>query len=318
MPLKPVFISVVGVLQHPSDWSRLESYLLSTGNLLAANFTDFEIILIQNTGEPLQPFAWGSIPASIRKNTYWIKLSKQVNKNHAILAGLDRANGDYTYVFGLEMADQAQLMLDLFSKANAGYDIVYLRMKENGGKGKWKVFRRLFYFIMKHYSELKLDPGALETRIISRRALNNLLKLRENLRFMKAIYSLVGYPTAALSLQKAPQTEPPGFRENFRTSLLAITSFSTFLKTLSLWIFLGSVGIAALVIFNAFLVKLAHVDIFGTPQEALSGWAFMMVVIAVFFSITFLNFYLLTIFISNIYHEIKNRPLYIIESISRV
>ncbi|MCB0663236.1 MAG: hypothetical protein KDC24_10885 [Saprospiraceae bacterium] len=316
--MKPVFISIVGVLQHPSDWSRLETYLLEVGPTLQDHYTDFEIILIQNTGDPLYPFTWEKLPDSIRKNTYWIKLSNQVNKNHAILAGLDRANGDYTVVFGLEMTGHADLITELHQKTSEGYDIVYLRSAKPGKGQKNGLFRKVFYFIMDHYSELKIDPQALDTRIISRRALNNLLKLRENLRFMKAIYSMVGYPTAYICIQEVPETNTPGFGENFRTSLLAITSFTTFLKTLSLWIFLFSVGIAAVVILNAFLVKLAHVDIFGTPQEALSGWAFMIVVIAVFFSITFLNFYLLTIFISNIYHEIKNRPLYIVESIQRV
>jgi hypothetical protein len=314
--VKPVFVSVVGVVQHPSDWSRLEKYLCATAEVLRKTFADFEIILIQNTGDPLRAFPWETIPENIRKNTYWIKLSNQVNKNHAILAGLDRANGDYTFVFGLEMADHTSLLQDLYQQAEEGKDIVYL--KTSNKKSKGGLFRKVFYFIMEHYSELKLDPEALDTRIISRRALNNLLKLRENLRFMKAIYSLVGYPTASLTVVDVPESQQAGFRENFKTSLLAITSFTTFLKTVSLWIFLFSVGIAALVIFNAFLVKIAKVDIFGSPQEALSGWAFMVVVIAVFFSITFLNFYLLTIFISNIYHEIKNRPLYIVESISRV
>ncbi|MEZ4981065.1 MAG: hypothetical protein R2769_05650 [Saprospiraceae bacterium] len=54
--------------------------------------------------------------------------------------------------------------------------------------------------------------------------------------------------------------------------------------------------IAAIVIVNAFMVKIWHTDIFGTPQEALSGWAFTIVAISIFFSITFLNLYLITIF----------------------
>jgi len=39
--------------------------------------------------------------------------------------------------------------------------------------------------------------------------------------------------------------------------------------------------------------------------------------ISSFFAITCLNLYIMSIYLSNIYAEIKNRPLYIIESVKR-
>ncbi|MEZ4981066.1 MAG: hypothetical protein R2769_05655 [Saprospiraceae bacterium] len=45
---------------------------------------------------------------------------------------------------------------------------------------------------------------------------------------MKAIYSIVGFPTASLKLEAAPEPPEESFSENFRTSLVAITSFTTF------------------------------------------------------------------------------------------
>ncbi|MEZ5056412.1 MAG: hypothetical protein R2879_05175 [Saprospiraceae bacterium] len=316
--MKPVFISTIAVIQHPGDWDVLKVYLQNVGNHLMESFTDFEIILIQNIENRLRNFDWSQIPPDIRKNIFLLKLSNPVNRNHAILAGLDRANGDYSLVFGLEMHDHAEMISKLYQKTQEGFDIVYLKSEKRKQKGLQSAFRNFFYKILHSYSQLRVDPDALDTRIISRRALNSLLKLRENLRFMKAIYSIVGFPTASLKLEAAPEPPEESFSENFRTSLVAITSFTTFLRSLSLWIFLVSVLIAAIVIVNAFMVKIWHTDIFGTPQEALSGWAFTIVAISIFFSITFLNLYLITIFLSNIYHEIKNRPLYIIESINRV
>ena len=53
------------------------------------------------------------------------------------------------------------------------------------------------------------------------------------------------------------------------------------------------------------------------PPETLSGWAFLVVLMSVFFAITCLNLYVMSIYLSNIYSEIKNRPLYIIESVRR-
>jgi hypothetical protein len=64
-------------------------------------------------------------------------------------------------------------------------------------------------------------------------------------------------------------------------------------------------------------VKLTNIDVFGERQPVLSGWSFLVVMISSFFTITCLNLYIMSIYLSNIYAEIKNRPLYIIESVRR-
>ena len=103
----------------------------------------------------------------------------------------------------------------------------------------------------------------------------------------------------------------------FRTSLIAITSFTTFLRSLMLWIFLLSVLILFAVVLNAIMVKIWNHDIFGNYHEAVSGWAYLVVISSTFFAITCLNLYIMSIYLSNIYNEMKQRPPYIIESIRR-
>jgi ABC-type Na+ efflux pump permease subunit len=75
--------------------------------------------------------------------------------------------------------------------------------------------------------------------------------------------------------------------------------------------------VAAVAIFNAVKVKLTQVDIFGEQVESLSGWAFLVVLMSVFFALTCLILYVMSIYLSNIYSEIKNRPLYFIKSVRR-
>jgi dolichol-phosphate mannosyltransferase len=171
---------------------------------------------------------------------------------------------------------------------------------------------------MRRYSQLQVDEGAYDTRIISRRALNSLLRLRENLRYMKAIYSLVGFPTTSLTLE-APfkELDRAGFSERFRTSLVAITSFTSFLRSVLLGVFLTSFLFLIVVIINALLVRFTGYDILGNPEEVVKGWTFLVVLISLFFAANFLILYIMSVYLSNIYQEIKQRPLYIIESIKR-
>ncbi|MFK7932212.1 MAG: glycosyltransferase [Saprospiraceae bacterium] len=310
------FISVVRVLESPQELRTLANEVNTTGHFLQRHFTDFELVFVDNGQHLDVTNNLAHLSAEIRKNIFIIHLSTPTNFNNAVLAGLDRANGDYTILLEQVFWRQPKLLLDLYQNTQAGFDVVYLRASQEN-KRKFRPLHRLFYAIMRRYSDLQIDKNAHHTRIISRRALNSLLKLRENLRFMKAIYSLVGYPTTSIEVGEKIQDEQQRFGEQFQTSLIAITSFTTFLRTLLLWIFLFSIGFLLLVMYNAVKVKITNIDIFGTYHEALSGWAFLVIIMSVFFAITCLNLYIMSIYLSNIYLEIKQRPLYIIESVTR-
>jgi glycosyltransferase involved in cell wall biosynthesis len=313
------FLSVVGVLQHPHDLKRLGSYLSNLYEVLRTNFSDFEFILVNNLPGTSIDEEIKALPEGLRHNLYLLNLSRNTNRNHAMLAGLDRSNGDYTLLFEFDFYDQPELALQLFERTRSeSADIVYLRARQRKVSLLSRPFYSLFYAILRRYSSLQVDELAHDTRIISRRALNSLLRLRENLRYMKAIYSIVGYRTRYIETN-APlrRQEEQGFSERFRTSLIAITSFTTFLRNLLMWIFLFSLVFLLGVIINALKVKFTGIDLFGNTGEPFSGWTFLVVLIAIFFATTCLNLYIMSIYLSNIYNEIKQRPLYIIESIKR-
>jgi hypothetical protein len=313
------FISLVSVIQYPDEFRLLDEFLSKVHNTLQSHFTDLEIVLVNNTHvrdiekwvEKLDPL--------VRQHVYILNLSSPVNRNHAILAGLDRANGDYAIIFELQFVHRPDYLISLYEKAHEGADIVYLQASERKSGWKLSIFHKTFYYIIRHYSDLKIDEKAHNTRIISRRALNSILRLRENLRYMKAIYSIVGFRTTALPVEEPLQPDPgERFAEQFRTSLVAITSFTTFLRSLLFWIFMVSLVFLVVVVINAVKVKFTHHDIFGAYHEAASGWAFLVVLISIFFAAMSFNIYIMSIYLSNIYNEIKQRPLYIIESVQRL
>ncbi|MCB0520934.1 MAG: glycosyltransferase [Lewinellaceae bacterium] len=311
------FISIVTPVATTEDIQRLSGHLASLHSMLEASFSDYEIILVNNTGgrefgEIIEP-----LPAALKQNIFMLNLSTPVNRNHAFVAGLDRSNGDYTVIFEMDFCQHPEYVLKLYEESVKGSDIVYLRAKKRRTKIRFRLFYKLFYWILRTYSKLSIDDHAHDSRIISRRALNSLLRLRENLRYMKAIYSIVGYRTTFLETDIPLQADQDSFNEKFRTSLVAITSFTSFLRSVLLWIFLSSILFMLLVIFNAVKVKMTNVDIFGDVHEAIPGWTFLVVLTSIFFAITCLMLYIMSIYLSNIYQEIKHRPMYIIESVKR-
>ena len=310
------FISVIGLINQRSDMERLADYLLGLHEVLAERFSDYEIVLVNNVPEWQIDEIVNQLPTALKQQIYLIRLSSRTNKNHAILAGLDRANGDYTVILETLFSGEPNIVLDLYAKSQEGYDVVYLQAEKRESPLRFRWLYRVFYFILKRYSQLKVDEKAHNSRIISRRALNSLLRLRENLRYMKAIYSIVGYRTAHIPTQQ-PLPDDDNFRERFRTSLVAITSYTTFLRASMLWIFIGSFLFLLLVIINALKVKFTETDLLGQAAVADSGWTFLVILIAIFFAVMTLNLYIMSIYLSNIYTEIKQRPPYIIESIKR-
>lgn len=311
------FLSVVTVIDQSEEIQRLPELLKNLYGELNGRFSDFEIILVNNTNGQRFDEKITPLNTALKQNIFLLNLSSPVNKNHAIVAGLDRSNGDYTIIFEFEFYQKTALVGQLFEESNKGNDIVYLRAKHRLSNLRFRVFYKLFYWILRNYSTLSIDDRAHDTRIISRRALNSLLRLRENLRYMKAIYSIVGYRTAHLDVDVPLQHDATGFGEKFSTSLVAITSFTTFLRSLLLWIFLGSIGFMLLVTANAVKVKLTNVDIFGDYHPVVPGWTFLVVLSSIFFAITCLVLFIMSIYLSNIYEEIKHRPMYIIESVKR-
>ncbi|MBI1224134.1 MAG: glycosyltransferase [Bacteroidetes bacterium] len=311
------FISIVGVIDHREDLFRLPVYLNNLFGVLHEHFSDFEIILVNNTNGLRLDDKIEALESSLKQNIFVLNLSSPVNKNHAVVAGLDRSNGDYTVIFEFDFYQKPAIIQALFDESSKGNDIVYLRAKSRESNLRFRLFYKLFYWILRNYSTLQVDDRAHDTRIISRRALNSLLRLRENLRYMKAIYSIVGFRTTSLEVDEPLQHDGSGFGEKFSTSLVAITSFTTFLRALLLWIFVGSLGFLIFIIGNALKVKMTNVDFFGDYHDAVPGWTFLVVLTSIFFAITCLILYIMSIYLSNIYEEIKHRPMYIIESVKR-
>lgn len=320
MSLRQSFLSIVGVLQSQHDLRRLSDWLQNLYAELSSQFSHFEFVLVNNgRDEALIEAMVRPLPERLRQHIFLLNLSMAVNRDNAIVAGLDRANGDYTIVFEFDFANKPELVTALWEQSQSGKDIVYLRAKERRLPWSQRLLYMVFYFILRRYSHLRIDPWAHHSRIISRRALNSLLRLRENSRYLKANYALVGYATGHIPVKEPLCPDPQAtFNEQVRTALVVVTSFTTFLRSLLLWIFLFSVLVAAIATFNAVKVKLTQVDIFGEHVESLSsGWAFLVVLMSVFFALTCLILYVMSIYLSNIYSEIKNRPLYFIESVKR-
>ena len=312
------FISVVVVIDPQTSESETVQFLNACADTLEKNFSDSEIILVDNLSG--QTFSWNQdeVSKAARQSCSVLVMSSPVSSDHAVVAGLDRANGDYTLIFSARLHAHTHLIVDLYKATQQGFDVVVLKNIKRNLPALRRPFYGFFYFLMKRFSDIRIDRNIRLERILSRRALNWVLKMREYQRYTKGLLTSVGFKTHSLEIDGLPEDAPLSFSEQLRTGWTAITSYTSIpLKVLAAVIMLSSLFLIG-VFFNALAVRFWGVDLFGTPQAQVPGWTFLVVLLSIFFLYLNVIFYIFGIYISNIQSEIKRRPLYIIESIKRL
>lgn len=312
------FISVVSLV-HP-DTRVVEKFITAICGTLETKFSDYEMILINYSkdfsGRSLKD-QLTSLSPDLLKNVCIYNFSHQIETHNAIVGGLDNAHGDYVILLDMKFYNQEELIEKLYKQSQDNFDIVYLQYADRSGSVSRRFLLKLFYSLIRKYSDMNLDYKSHSNRLISRRALNRLLANRSDWNFLIANLSEVSYPMTALITDIPPDSSEKPLYDEIRLAISVLISRTTLLNKLFLYFFLSSTFFSILVIINALLVRFTGHDIIGFPQEHVPGWAFIIIFLAITFNILLLILYLLYVYLNTIYTQVRRRPLYNIESIDK-
>ena len=127
----------------------------------------------------------------------YYSLSRNFGKEGAMLAGLTHATGDYVAIMDADLQDPPALLPDMLKwVTEEGYDCVGTRRSTREGEPPVRsFFARCFYWLINKISDTKLESGARDYKLLSRRALQALLSLPERNRFSKGLYEWIGFRT---------------------------------------------------------------------------------------------------------------------------
>lgn len=240
-------------------------------------------------------------------NIRLVVLSKQYDPEIAIFAGLENSIGDYIALIDIHM-DPPSLIPKLIEKAFSGYDVVIV---ENKNKQNEPILEKIlsftFYKIASQLLHLTSSSKDSYSRVLSRRALNSIIKIRSKNRFLKYVNQLIGFPHITLSYSRditVPKKKKnllqrinTGINMIISNSLVPLRLATTvgFIASLLNLIFLGYIFIVVLV-----------------KERITEGWITTSVMNATMF---FLLFSILTVvseYIARILEETKDQPLYFI------
>ena len=239
-----------------------------------------------------------------------LKLSRNFGKEAALTAGLDAVTADAAVVIDADLQDPPELIPALIEQWQAGYDVVYATRSARQGETGFKRFTAaMFYRSMERLSDTAIPRDTGDFRLLSRRALDALGQLRERQRFMKGLFSWIGYRQTSVQYLRDPRQAGTTKWNYWRLGQLAIegiTSFSTAPLRLATWVGLASAGLAF--VYGAWV--LIHALLYG---DQVRGYPTLMLVILFLGGVQLLALGVIGEYLGRNYAESKRRPLYFIE-----
>jgi glycosyltransferase involved in cell wall biosynthesis len=240
-----------------------------------------------------------------------LDLSRNFGKEIAMTAGLEHARGDAIIIIDADLQDPPELIPELVRYWREGWDMVYAQRIERLGETLLKKFTaRWFYRLMQRVGRVRIPENVGDFRIMSRRSVDSLLRLREQHRFMKGLFSWIGYPQKGIPYQRDPRFAGRTKWDYWRLwnfALEGITSFTTtplkWATYLGLLTALGSFAYAVIIILQKLL--------FGNPVK---GYPSLMVVVLFLGGVQLVFLGIIGEYLGRMFDETKGRPLYFIST----
>ena len=240
-----------------------------------------------------------------------VQLSRNFGKEIAMTAGLDHARGDAVVVIDADLQDPPELMEEFLRHWQDGFDVVYAtRIERSGETWAKKSSANLFYRLMSRLSQVEIPRDTGDYRLMSRRAVDALLRLREQHRFMKGLFAWIGFPSRSVEYRRdarAAGSTKFNYWKLWNFAVEGITSFST--APLKMATYFGFV--VSLVAFAAGVWIIAKTLIWG---EAVRGYPSLMVTMLFFGGVQLFFIGILGEYLGRIFVETKGRPLYLVQA----
>ena len=238
----------------------------------------------------------------------YLSFSRNFGKESAMLAGLRASQGELVAILDADLQHSPALLGPMLEAIEEGYDVAAAKRTDRTGEGKLKSrLSDAFYRAANRISEVEIDPGAQDFRVMKRKVVDAILSLSEHRRFTKGIFAFVGFKTKWFPHENAARAAGDtkwNYKKLLSYAADGIFAYSDLPLKLPLY---G--GLALLVLSVLFALVLLIVRLCGVLVPGTLGVLFAVLFLAgwIFLSIGILGAYL-----ARVYGESKNRPHYIV------
>lgn len=240
-----------------------------------------------------------------------LTFSRNFGKEAAIYAGLSHAKGDLVCIIDADLQQRPEVVIEML-QVMAGDESIDCVAAYQANRKEGKVIsatKSFFYKLINKIAEVDFVNGASDFRLMKRAMVDAVLSMSERHRFSKGIFSWVGFNTAYIpydvSERQSGETKWSVYKL-FKYALDGIISFSTFPLKLATGIGLFSSAVSVLYLIVVIIQKLC----FGIDVP---GYATIVVLVLFLGGMQLFCLGILGEYISKIYIQSKNRPIYILK-----
>jgi len=242
-----------------------------------------------------------------------INLSRNHGHQLALTAGLDLCAGERILIIDADLQDPPELLGDMIAVMESeGADVVYaVRRKREGETFFKKLTAAAFYRVLDRVTDTPIPLDTGDFRLMSRRALDALLSLPEQARFIRGMVAWVGFRQVPFPYDRderlAGESKYP-LGKMIRFALDAVTGFST--APLRLASHMG------LVLTGLSLLLFAYIAIGWISGSAVQGWTSTMLVVVFLGAVQMFVLGMIGEYLGRLYVESKRRPLYLVADVA--
>jgi polyisoprenyl-phosphate glycosyltransferase len=268
----------------------------------------FELLLVDDASNDRTPELLDRL-AGADPRVRVLHLSRNFGHQAALTAGLEHASGDVVVMLDGDLQDPPELIPTMLDHWRAGSDVVFGVREARTGETRFKLATaRWFYRLFARVTRLDLRENSGDFRLMSRRALDAVLSMRERNRFLRGMTVWIGFTQTAVPYERDPRYAGTTKYTPRRMLRFALDAFSSF----------SSVPLQAATLLGFFFSAVAFL---GLPLVVVARYAgiYTRGVPSVLFAVLLLGgIQLITVgiigeYVGRIYDEVKRRPLYLVK-----
>lgn len=272
---------------------------------------DYEIILVEDRSPDESQQIIRSI-CSCNKHVIGVFHSRNFGQQYAIHTGFTLATGDYIVTLDCDLQDTPAYILDLYNKAQEGFDIVFASRQNRQDDFLKKLGSKLFNHILGYLTETEQDETIANYVLYRKKVIDSMLSMGDIRRYYPLMNHWVGFCTCKLPIPHAERVDGKqssySMRKRINLALNTAVSFST--KPLRLIVYFG-----ALITMVAIVMAVVLVVNYMLGSSIVSGWSTLFVSIWLVAGIMMMIIGIVAVYLGSIFEQTKNRPITIVSEI---
>ena len=240
-----------------------------------------------------------------------IGLSRRFGHQMSLVAGMDRCAGDACIMMDSDLEHPPAFIPFLLEKFEEGFDVVHTKREYARKTGVFKASSsKLFYRFLNRLSEEDLGEDSADFRLVSRKVVEVFnRKVREHNQYLRGLFRWVGFHQTEVSFVSGTRQAGKskyGIGKLLKLGMDGVVSFSK--APLKASIVFGIVVALIGVGYGVYNIIQYFVDT-SLPE----GWTTLVILVLLIGGLILFILGIIGLYISAIFDEVKNRPLYIIE-----